>query len=190
MADYVITGYNGTVTRVTGYRIQGNRMFLQDSSGSINVYGIKSVVEENPSEDAVEMKNELILEVCKNVDDLTSREKAVMDAQSERISKIDGPACANTFDSRRKKAYIADLVENRGRLDGIMDAWRNLSLPDFSLLLVRDIKILQLLSLQTSIDQTVKFVKSGDPTYREQAKAQMGMARSFDENYARILPWK
>jgi hypothetical protein len=189
-ADYVITGNDGKVTRAGSYWIQGDKLFLQNGTGTINVYGIKSVAGENLSEDEIKKNDELMSKMRKDVDGLLSREKVIMDAQSADISKIIESASANTLDSGKKKAFMADLKENRGSLDQLKDTWKKVKLPDFSLVLVRDIKILQLLSLETSIDQTAKFVKTGDPTFREQAKAQLGMAKSFDEHFKAALPWK
>jgi len=187
-ADYVITGNDGKVTRASDYWIQGDRMFLRDGADSINVYGVKSVDEESPSRDALEQKDELMQAMQKEMDELLVREKALMDAQSAAITGVTDPSSSHAFDSRAKKAFLADLEGSKGRLDEIWDAWRRMKLPHFSLLRMRDIKMLQLMSLKTSIEQTAKFVKTGDPTYRESAKIQLGMAGSFEERFRAYLP--
>ncbi|HQG32840.1 MAG TPA: hypothetical protein PLA83_12995 [Deltaproteobacteria bacterium] len=182
-ADYVITGNDGTVTRASGYWIQGDRMFLQGASEPVSVYGIKSVTEENPTEDAVKRKDELMQEMRRDMDELLVREKAIMDVQSAAIARIAGPNPSQAFDSRTRKAFLADLEGSKERLDQLKDAWRTMKLPDFSLLRMRDIKMLQLMSLKTSIEQTAKYVKTGDPTYSESARVQLGMAESFERRF-------
>jgi len=183
----VITGNDGTVARTADYWIQGDKLFLGDSAHSLDVYGIKTVTGENLPQDTLEKKDELVQETRKDMDDLLNREQEIMNAQSSVITRITEPASGTVFDSKSRKSFLAEVEGNKGKLDALTGAWRRLRLPEFSLLRMRDVKMLQLMSLKTSMEQTVKFVKTGDPTYRESARVQMGMARSFDESFKTYL---
>lgn len=186
----MITENEGKIIRAAGYWIQGDRMFLNNGADSIDVYRVKSVAEENPSEDALKEKGKLAQGMRRDIEGLLVREKPVMEAQSAGIAKVSGSNSDHPLDSKAKKAFLAGLEANRDSLGRLREDWKKVRLPDFSLLRMRDIKLLQFMSLEASIDQTAKFMKTGDPTYRESAKVQMGMAKSFDESFREALPSK
>lgn len=192
-ADYVITGNDGKVARAGSYFIQGDTLHVYEGTSSFNVYDITSVTAERLTPDEVKRYDTALKEFRKPVNDLLAREETVADAYGVLLEKlIDPPAGKKAGDlpSKEKKAIRKSLEGLKGDTARLMEAWRQIMLPDFSLLLMRDIKKLELLSLESSIEQSLKYVGTGDPTCREYAKAYMSQALSFEKSFRENLPWK
>lgn len=185
----MITGNDKKVTKTKHYWIQEDKLSTAEGA-AIDVYSVKSVDAENLSQEEVKEHDELMEKTRRLIEGLLSKEKSIMDAQSANVAKIARPGAEKALDSRDRKTFIADLRKLEDSLDELREMWKKMTLPDFSLLYMRNIKILQLMSLETSIEHTIRYAETGDPTYREYAKVQMDQVRSFDESFKTALPWK
>ncbi len=193
-AGYVITGIDGTVTRTQSYYIENNLLHVFEGPEPLNVYRIRTVDAEDLSEDVRREKN-ASMQIFRNlVDDIQGAEKGITDAQTEILKEIEDLGVVGRtgkhIDSTRKKAFRKELASLKNRTALITKTLRQARLPDFSLLKARDIKLLQVLSLEASIDQTLRYLKNEDPTSIAYAEAQLRQAASFNESFQAALPWK
>lgn len=192
-ADYVITEINGTVTRAESYLIRGDTLKVLDDSAELNVYNVRSVTPENLPPDEVKRFDRAMDELRGQVAGLLAREGKVAQAHDALLTKITGPQAGKAVEGLtpgEKKATEKTLEGLAEDTRDLMESWRLITLPSFSLLLMRDIKKLELLSLKSSIEQLLAYVETGDPTHREYAGAHMSQAESFEKRFRETLPWQ
>lgn len=192
-ADYTVTYFSGKVIYTKAYWIEGSELFLSEGVTPVDVYEIESITARNMSPDEVKGHTAVMNAFCSEAAQFLKREKVIADMQAANVAfiseKAAGPGIKN-LTRKEKKAFISDLKALEGSLVELINAWKQSRIPDFSLLLVRDIKLLQLSSLEASIEKTVKYAGSQDPTYREYAKAHMAQYSSFEESFKERLPGK
>lgn len=193
-ADYAITGFDGKVTTVKSYWIEGQKLFFPDGEGSsLDVYTVKSVTGVNQTVEQAKQHDEAMQAFRNQVSEFLKKEKAIADAQTAHLDKIIRLAAEKKIESlgrKEKKAFRNDLKTLEQSIEELMNEWKQAKLPDFSLLLLRDTKVLQLVSLDASIEKSIKYIESADPTNREYAKAHMFQYGSFAESVKAAEPWK
>lgn len=188
-ADFTLTSYTGKVISTKAYWIEGNELFLSEGT-TVDVYGIESIAPQQLSPEEVEAHAAVMNVFFAEVDRFLEREKVIADMQAAHVAGISGKEAGTEMKSltrKEKKAFTSDLKTLERSLVELMSAWKKTRLPDFSLLIGRDIKLLQLSSLEASIEKTIKYVESDDPTYREYAKAHMAQYSSFEESFREKL---
>ncbi len=192
-ADYAITGFSGKTVYTKAYWIQGNTIFLSEGPETFNVYEVESITPQNLSREEAEARAAVMNVFAGRVDRFLETEKAIADAQAAYAAGLSGKEAGldvQGMDRKEKKAFTSGLEALGRSLDELKSSWEQTMIPDFPLLLMRDIKLLQLSSLEASIEMTVRYAETEDPTYREYAKAFMAQYGSFEESFRQRLPGK
>jgi hypothetical protein len=191
-ADYVVTRIDGTSLKTHSYWIQGRNLHFSEGRAPIDPYSVKNVIEKDLTpgqaaehKAAMEAFEDLALTLLATETDL-----AVAQAQTlARLSEF--PLGDRKALSRKeKKALTADLNARRQKVAALLADWENMKLPDFSLINARDIKGLQLLALDASLEQAVKYVDKRDPTCFEYARANLGQYAAFEDTFQDAASWK
>ncbi len=190
---YVITSIDGAVTRTGSYYIESNRLHVSEGE-PLKVYEVRSVRPEGLSQDELR-EHEAAMQAFRSlIMEIQASEREIVDAQAAVIREIQDLGVVGRtdrhIDPARKKELGKELVSLKEKALLIAKRLRQSRLPDFSLLKARDIKLLQVLSLEESIEQTRRYLKKADPSSIAYAEAQLRQAASFNESFQAALPWK
>ena len=191
-ADYLVTLHGGETVRTSGYRIRGDMLFFAEDRDPVNAYEVLSVREEDLSKEQAREREEALQEVRRLVSGLLGREEAVLRDQADLMAEITEreTATGTALEPKERKALRPVLASRRQAVAGLKAAWRDLELPDHALLLTRDIKMLQLMSLEASVEHAMRYANSADPTSREYAWEHLRQVFSFQESFRDALPWE
>lgn len=191
-ADYLVTGPAGETISTRSYLIRGGMLYFAEDREPMNAYQVRSVREEDLSEDQIGQREEALRELRCQVGVLMERENAILKEQTGLLAEIsEREARTDTgLESKERKSFQPGLESRRRGVRDLKVAWRELELPEYSLLLMRDIKMLQLMALEASVDHALKYTESGDPTNREYAWEHLRQTISFQESFREALPWK
>jgi hypothetical protein len=191
-ADYLVTFLDGKTVRTPSYWIQGKKLHLAGVRETVNVYDVKSVESENLTPDEIKAHDTSLDGFRSQVLKLLETETDLAVAQADALQKISQFPVGrkNAIPGGEKKALRAALTDQEGKVAALLNDWRNLKLPDFSLVKMRDIKELMLLSLDASLEQAIRFVDKDDPTHFAYARANLGQYASFEDTFRDALPWE
>jgi hypothetical protein len=191
-ADYLLTLYDGKTVQTRSYWIQADKLFLSDSPGSLNAYDVKSVSAENLAPDEAKAHDAAMAAFRSQTEALLASEKGLAASQEEFLKKISAYPVGrkNAIPKADRKALRAGLTDLRSKVSALLDDWRNAKVPDLSLVKIRDIKVVQLISLDASLAQALMFVGRNDPSYFAYARADLDQYAAFEETFREALPWK
>ena len=85
------------------------------------------------------------------------------------------------------KAFCAELDDLEQEVSVLKHYWDRMRIPQLSLVLARDIKSLQLLSLESSIRHMRRYIRTWDPTYLEYTREYEKQAISFEQSFYEAL---
>ncbi|HNY63964.1 MAG TPA: hypothetical protein PKM41_00915 [Deltaproteobacteria bacterium] len=188
-ADYLVTGIDGRTFRADSYWVQGGKMHFPEGQPPVNVYDVRSVTPENLSPEKERAREAAMDAFFRQVSELEETEKALAAGQAETLKKISVyPVGKREAIDPEAKQGLEDVLEvEEEKAAGLMSAWREMKLPDFGLLRARDVKTLQLLSLESSISQAYRYVRTGDPSYYEYAEAHLIQYIAFMDTFTEAL---
>lgn len=191
-ADYLLTGPSGETIGTSSYWIQGSLLYFAEDREPLNVYEVRSVRADDLTEEQVERREQAMQEFRAQVLALLEQEDVIFQAHADQLAEISGGGepIDELLDPDRRKALKREFRSRDKALEDLKSAWNELRLPEYSLLLMRDIKMLQIVSLEASAEQALNYVKSGDPTNREYAREHLRQAESFQESFLDALPWE
>jgi len=188
-ADYLVTGIDGTTFRADSYWIQGGKMRFPEGRQPVDVYDIRSVAPENLTPEDERAREAAMDAFFRQVSGLEETERALAAGQAETLKKISAYPVGkrDAIDPEARQGLEDVLALEEEKAAGLMSAWREMKLPDFDLLRARDVKTLQLLSLESSISQALRYVRTGDPSYYEYAEAHLIQYVAFMDAFTEAL---
>jgi hypothetical protein len=191
-ADYLLTLHDGRTVKTRSYWVQDARLYLSDSPGVLDVYSVKSASAENPTPDEAKAHEAAVEAFRSQAAALLGAEKGLAARQEETLKELSTYPVGkrNAIPKADRKALKAGLTDLRSKMSALLNGWRAVKLPDLSLVRMRDIKVVQLVSLDASLTQALSFVNRNDPSYFEYAKADLAQYASFEEPFQDALPWK
>lgn len=190
-ADYLITGPSGETIGTSGYWIQGSLLYSDEGREPLNAYEVPSVRADDLTEEQVELRNRAMQEFRAQVLALLEQDEAILRVHTDQLKEMsrDGEPVDEVLDPDRRKELKREFRSRDKALEDLKATWNELRLPDYSLLMMRDIKILQIVSLEASVEQALNYVESGDPTNLAYAREHLRQAKSFQESFLEALPW-
>jgi len=189
-AGYLVTLIDGTTVEVPAYWVQGGRLYHSEGLADLDAYRVRSVKAENLTEQDVKAHEAAMEAFRSQVSLLLEREGELVSVQVGMLKKLsEFPAGRkNAVPRKEKKALQAAIGAETDRAKALLEDWKALKLPDFSLIRLRDVKVVQLLSLEASLDQARRFVSGGDPSPLAYARANLDQYASFDAALRDALP--
>ncbi len=189
-ADYLVTGPSGETIGTSSYWIQGSLLYLTGGREPLNVYEVCSVRADLLSEEQMERHDQAMEEFRAQVLALLDQEEVMFRVHADQLAEMsgDGEPIDELLDPDRRKRLKRELRSRDKAMENLKIAWNELRLPEYSLLLMRDIKILQIVSLEASVEQALNYVESGDPTNLAYAREHLRQAKSFQESFLEALP--
>lgn len=191
-ADYVVTRYDGTTVTAPSYWIQNDKLYLSNSTEPMSAYAVKDIAAQNLTPAEIKDRDDAMEVLHAQALELLSKETDLALAQAQALSRIAGYPVGrkNAIPRKDRKALKAELAARKGKVSSLLADWKNLRLPDLSLVKMRDIKVLQLYCLHASMEQAIRFVDKNDPSNFEHSKADLGQYAAFDETFREAFPWK
>jgi hypothetical protein len=191
-ADYLINRLDGKTIKTQDYWIQGKKVYFDQGRETTDVYEVKYIIGQDLTKEEVLAHGAAMDALHKQVLQLLSVETDLAVIQGDTLKKISEFPVGkkNAMSKGEKKAFRAGLKAQKEKVVALLGDWRDMKLPEMSLIKMRDIKSLQLLSLEASLDQALKYVDKNDPTYFEYAKANLAQYATFESNFREALPWK
>lgn len=191
-AGYLVDLPDGQTVSTSGYWIQGDMLYFAEDRDPVNVYEVQSVRQDVLTEAEMRDREEAMEEVRSLVAGLLGREEAALKGQADLMAGITEreTTTGTVLDPKERKSLLSGLMSRARAVEDLRAAWSRLRLPDYSLLLARDIKMLQLMSLDASVEQALAYAESGDPTNREYAWEHLRQAVAFQESFREALPWE
>jgi len=167
-------------------------LYFAEDRDPVNVYEVQSVRQDALTEADMRDREEAMEEVRSLVAGLLGREEAALKGQADLMAGITEreTTTGTVLDPKERKSLLSGLISRARAVEDLRAAWSRLRLPDYSLLLARDIKMLQLMSLDASVEQALAYAESGDPTNREYAWEHLRQAVAFRESFREALPWE
>ncbi len=189
-ADYLVTGPSGETIGTRNYWIQGSLLSFAEDREPLNVYEVRSVRDEELTEEQMERRERAMQEFRAQVLSFLKQEEAILRVHADQLAEIsEGSGTIDELlDPDRRKMLKREFQSRDKALEDLKSSWRELRLPEYSLLLTRDIKILQLVSLEASAEQALNYAESGDPTNLEYAREHLRQAEAFQESFREALP--
>lgn len=190
-AGYLVTLIDGTTVNVAAYWVQGGRLYHSDGLADLDAYRVRSVAAENLTGQEIKEHEAAMAAFRSQVSLLLEREGKLVSAQEGMLKKLsEYPAGKrNAVPKKEKKALKAAIGAEADRARALLEDWKALKLPDFSLIRMRDVKTVQLLSLEASLDQARRFASGGDPSPLAYARANLDQYASFHAAFRDALPW-
>lgn len=191
-AGYLVALLDGTTLEVPAYWVQGSRLHHSGGLADLDAYQVKSVKAENLTEQDVKAHEAAMGAFRSQVSLLLEREGELVSVQVGMLKKLsEFPAGRkNAVPRKEKKALKAAIGAETDRARALLEDWRALRLPDFSLIRMRDVKVVQLLCLEASLEQARRFVSGSDPSPLAYARANLDQYASFHAAFRDALPWK
>jgi len=188
----LVTGSSGETIGTSSYWIQGGLLYLTEGREPLNVYEVRSVRADHPSEEQMERHDQAMEAFRAQVLALLEQEEAIFQVHADQVAEMsgDGEPIDELLDPDRRKRLKREFRSRDKALEDLKVAWNELRLPEYSLLLMRDIKLLQLVSLDASAEQALNYVESDDPTTLAYAREHLRQAKSFQESFLEALPWE
>lgn len=189
-ADYLVIGPSGETVRTRNYWIQDGLLYYAEDREPLNVYEVRSVRAEDLTEEQAWRREQAMQDFRARVLALLGQEEAILRDHAGQLAELSGSGepIDELLTPDRRKILKRELQSRDKALENLKSAWSELTLPEYSLLLARDIKTLQLVSLEASAEQALNYVKSGDPTNLEYAREHLKQAESFQESFREALP--
>ena len=187
-SDYRIVTREHQIS-TSSYWVQGEKLYLHEGGELPDLTEITSITEESCTPLDAQMDVDALKRFYCHISWLQGIEDEIFRKQDNNLKAlqtIDTLGASDTSSSKIKKAvkaFCGDLDDLEREVSRVKHYWDQMRMPQLSLVLARDIKSLQLMSLQSCIEHMRRYVKTWDPTYREYAKEYARQAMSFDQSF-------
>jgi len=189
-AGYTITTSSGRVVHTESYWISKNLLFVGDDREPLRLYSITAIEEDHTSDEERSAHEEEMNGFFGEIDAFLERERGFIEkheVNQKIIEGLTGLLPQGPASRKEIRGYKKDMKRLIRESRELRDDWDDMILPDRSLVILREIKSLQLMSIGLAIEEKVRFIKTWDPTHREYAIEHCRQARSFDEAFKREM---
>lgn len=187
-SDYRISTLKGEVN-TSSYWIQGDNLYLYEGGGPLLLSDVTSITEESYTPLDARMNIDALRRFAHYLSWLQEMEDGILKRQDDNLTAlhtIDALRDSGKSSSELNKAVKAFCVEldDLGReVSVVKQYWDQMRIPRRSLVLARDVKYVQLLSLESSIFHMQRYIRTWDPANREYAEEYARQARSFKQSF-------
>lgn len=193
-SEYIITTEHGKVSAQT-YWILRDRLYLKDKGNltSVPLREMKSIEGGASSDLERDLHKEALSRFSVQLKDLMDTEILLLKIDSKntellghiRELKASGRRSSEFKKVKKRAGKQLDFVEKEVMI--LKQSWEDITLPDKSLVILRDIKVLRLSSLVLHIRDSKRFIKSGDPTDMDYSIEHLRQSSIFEERFKRLL---
>lgn len=190
-AAVAIVTQRGTIT-TDCYRIHGSQLFLCDGT-AFELRDIISIDTANITEHEQQKQQEAIAEFYEKVHLLLGMEGdfSILEKRCQEVLEYIVSLKAGAKNARRLGDAAADAQTMLQRLEHeakqMRGKWKDLEIPERTLVMLRDIKILEYHARILAYQEWLKFLKTSNPTLREYAKEHTRQARNFGMSFQQHL---
>lgn len=193
-SEYIITTEHGKVSAQT-YWIVRDRLYLKDKGNltSISLREMKSIEGGAFNDSERDLHKKALFRFSVQLKDLMDTEILLLKIDSKntellgriRELKVCG-RCGSEFKKAKKRAgKQLDFVEKE--VMALKQRWEDITLPDKSLVILRDTKVLRLSSLVLHIRDSKRFIKSGDPIDMAYSTEHLRQSSIFEQRFQKLL---
>jgi len=186
--DYRITAADREVL-TRAYWVAGDKVYLFEDTAPIELTEVSSIQKESLSPLEIELYQDALSRFFVYSSWLATKEDEMRFSQGEileAMKAIDELRAQRHERSEIKKAVgvLSERLETlEEQVSLLKELWSRARIPEHELVMARDIKYLQLLSLRSSIRQCRRYLETRDPTCREYALELYGQISRFDGSF-------
>ena len=187
-SDYRISTAEHEISTIS-YWVQGDRLYLYEGGEPLDLSAVTSITQESTTSLDAQMNVDALRRFHHYISWLQVMEDDILKRQDnnlDTLQAIDALRASGGNSSKIKKAIktlCMELDDLEHEVSVVKNYWDKMRIPEQSLVLARDIKSLQLLSLESSIQHRRRYIRTWDPTYREYSEEYARQARSFDQSF-------
>jgi len=191
-ADYLISTSNGEIV-TQSYWILGDLVYLYEGFPPMEFSKVNSIKEGSFTDLEKGMNRDALKRFFHYSSWLVTKDEKIMLSQGENLKAMgtidELRALKKTRSEIKKavKALSARLDDLERQASTLKDYWRGARIPEKTLVIARDVKYLQLLSLRSSIRQCRRYLKTWDPTCREYALEYYRQVAQFEADFYEAL---
>lgn len=192
-AEYRIKGSGNTVITTSCYWVQGNRLFLCEGGKPVALSEVMSIEAGTFTALETEMNRDSVRRFVANVSWMQGRDLELKDrdlANLEMLAEVDelgkSPEKNHEFRSL-KQACLKEVLALRKAVAARQAAWTTVRVPERPLVILGEIKSLQMLTWILSLDERRVYLETGDPTYRAYTIEHMRQSATFEPTFSRSL---
>lgn len=187
-ADCLISTSKGDV-HTKCYWIQSDRLYLFEGGEPLDLSDVVSITEAPDSPAQEQMDRDALRRFRQNVVWLEMLEYEIFSRQSESLQRMEDIEALHAAGmngpevNKAVKELSSELDNLARRIEVLRGYWERMLIPSRSLVLSRDIKFVQLLSVSSTVFHMQRYLKTWDPTYREYALEYAKQARTFEKSF-------
>lgn len=192
-AEYRIKGAGNIVITTSCYWVQGNRLFLCEGGEPMALSEVSSIEAGTFTALETEMNRDSVRRFLALVAWMQGRDLELKDrdiANLEMLAEVDelGKSPEKKPEYRSlKQACLKEALALRKAVAARQAAWTTLRVPERLLVILGEIKALQMLTWTLSLDERGVYLETGDPTYRAYTIEHMRQSATFELTFSRSL---
>jgi len=174
----------------SSYWIEGNKLYLYEGGKPLKLSEVTSISEESLTPLDAQMNFDATKRFTHYLWWLQEIEDGILKRQGinlEELQALDDLRASHSTSSlelkKTVKAFCAELDDIEREVSVLKHYWDQMRIPKRSLVLARDIKALQLLSLESSLQHRRRYIRTWDPTYLEYTREYDRQAISFEQGF-------
>jgi len=178
----------------SSYCIEGNKLYLHEGGEPLELSEVTSISEESLTPLDAQMNFDATKRFTHYLWWLQEIEDGILKRQGDNLDTlqtIDDLRASHSTSSlelkKTVKAFCAELDDLELEVSVLKHYWDQMRIPQRSLVLARDIKSLQLLSLESSLQHRRRYIRTWDPTYLEYTREYDRQAISFEQGFYEAL---